>query len=94
MIKYPSIYPAIEVKLVSGRFGYPGYLPFRGPNMKKNSHLTHISLYISLAFWLGRLAFVSDGVSNNRRFEAERPPTSIGPPSGGRAATFVPYVWH
>ena len=37
----------------------------------------------SLAFWLGRLAFVSDGVSNNGRFEAERPPTSVGPPSGG-----------
>ena len=32
------------------------------------------------------------GVSNNGRFEAERPPTSVGPPSGGRAATFVLYV--
>ena len=40
-------------------------------------------------FWLGRLAFVFDGVSINGRFEAERPPTSIEPPSGGRAATFV-----
>ena len=46
----------------------------------------------SPAFWLGLLAFVSDGVSINGRFEDERPPTSVGPPSGGRAATFVPYV--
>ena len=46
----------------------------------------------SPTFWLGRLAFVWDGVSKNGRFEAERPPTSVGPASGGRAATFVPYV--
>ena len=46
-----------------------------------------IQQYTSLAFWLGRLAFVSDGVSNNGRFEAEMPPASVG-----RAATFVPYV--
>ena len=46
----------------------------------------------TLAFWLSCLAFMSDGASNNSRFEAERPPTSVGPPSGGRAATFVPYV--
>ena len=45
------------------------------------------SPYIYLAFWLGRLAFVSDGVSINGRFETERPQTS-----GGRAATFIPYV--
>ncbi len=48
--------------------------------------------HTSLSFWLGRLAFVSDGVSINGRFEAERPPASVGPPWGGRAATFVPYV--
>ena len=47
-----------------------------------------------LAFWLGRLAFVSDGVSINGRFEAERLPASVGPPSGGRVATSVPYVQH
>ena len=29
-----------------------------------------------LAFWLGRLAFVSDGVSINGRFEVKRPPAS------------------
>ena len=28
------------------------------------------------------------------RFEAKRPPTLVGPPEGGRAATFVPYVQH
>ena len=58
-----------------------------------NTHThTHTYIYTSLAFWLGRLAFVLDGVSNNGRFEAERLPTLVGPPSGGRAATFVPYV--
>ena len=51
-----------------------------------------VTLDTSLAFWLGRLAFVSDGVSINGRFEAERPLTSVGPPSCVRAATFVPYV--
>ena len=40
------------------------------------------------------VTFVLDGVSNNGRFEAERPPTSVGPPSGGRAAIFVRYVKH
>ena len=30
----------------------------------------------------------------NGRFEAERPPVLAGPPSGGRAASSVPYVWH
>ena len=30
------------------------------------------------------------GIEINGRFEAERPPTSVGPPSGGRTATFVP----
>ena len=44
----------------------------------------------SLAFWLGSLAFVPDGVSINGRLEAERPPVSVEPPSGGRVATFVP----
>ena len=48
--------------------------------------------YTYLAFWLGCLAFVLDGVSINGRFEAERLPASVGPPKGGRAATFVPYV--
>ena len=32
------------------------------------------------------------GIEINGRFEPERPPTSVGPPSGGRTATFVPYV--
>ena len=32
------------------------------------------------------------GIEINGRFEAERPPASVGPPLGGRAATFVPYV--
>ena len=32
------------------------------------------------------------GIETNGKFEAERPPASIGPPSGGRAVTFVPYV--
>ena len=40
---------------------------------------------------LGRLAFVPDGVSINGRFEAERPPASVGPPSGGRA-TFMTHM--
>ena len=34
------------------------------------------------------------GIETNGRFEAERPPTSVGPPSGGRTASSVPYVWH
>ena len=42
----------------------------------------------SLAFWLGRLAFVPDGRSINERFEAENPPASVGPPSGGQVAFF------
>ena len=29
----------------------------------------------------------------NGRFEAERLPASSGPPSGGRAASSVPYIW-
>ena len=66
----------------------------------KNYCIIVFSLYSDIrkdtfqAFWLGRLAFVSDGVSNNGRFEAERPPTSVGPPSGGQAATFVLYLQH
>ena len=32
------------------------------------------------------------GIETNGRFEAERLPTSVGPPSGERAAPFVPYV--
>ena len=32
------------------------------------------------------------GIKINGRFEAKRPPGSVGPPSGVRAATFVPYV--
>ena len=47
-----------------------------------------------LAFWLSHLAWMPDGVSINGRFEAERTPALAGPLSGGRAATFVPYVWH
>ena len=34
------------------------------------------------------------GIEINGRFEAERPQSSIEPPSGGRVANFVPYVWH
>ena len=30
----------------------------------------------------------------NGRFEAERPPSSAGPPSAGRAASSIPYEWH
>ena len=30
------------------------------------------------------------GIETNGRFEAERPPTSVGPPSGGRAAFLSP----
>ena len=30
------------------------------------------------------------GIKTNDRFEAERPPTSVGPPSGGRAAFQIP----
>ncbi len=30
------------------------------------------------------------GIEINGRFEAERPPASAGPPSGGRAATMTP----
>ena len=41
---------------------------------------------------LHRVAFVPDGVSNNGRFEAERPPASVGPPSGDQAATSVSFV--
>ena len=44
------------------------------------------------AFWLGCLAFVPDGRSINGRFEAERPPTSAGPPSGGGAAFVTPML--
>ena len=32
------------------------------------------------------------GIDINGRYETESPPTSVGPPSGGRATTFVPYV--
>ena len=35
---------------------------------------------------------VGYGIEINGRFEAERPPTSAGLPSAGRAANFVPYV--
>ena len=42
-------------------------------------------------FWMSRLALASDGViETNGRFEAERPRTSVGPPSGGRAAFLSP----
>ena len=44
----------------------------------------------SPAFWLGRLAFVPDGVSINGRFEAERPPTLAGPPSAGELQLLSP----
>ena len=54
------------------------------------NRLKILSTNSSVAFWLGRLAFVSDGVSNNGRFETERLPTSVGPPSGGRAAFLSP----
>ena len=30
------------------------------------------------------------GIEVNGRFEVERPSASVGPPSGGRAATFIP----
>ena len=30
------------------------------------------------------------GIETNCRFEAKRPPTSVGPPSGGRAAFLSP----
>ena len=30
------------------------------------------------------------GIETKGRFEAERPPTSVGPPSGGRAAFQTP----
>ena len=30
------------------------------------------------------------GIETNGRFEAKRPPTSVGPPSGGRAAFLSP----
>ena len=33
-------------------------------------------------------------VEINGRFEAERPPNSAGPPSGERATSSVPYIWH
>ena len=38
---------------------------------------------------------IRDGwvIEINGRFEAERPPASAGPPSHGRAASSVPYVW-
>ena len=52
----------------------------------------YIYIYILPRLLLGRLAFVPDGISISGRFEAERPPTSAGLPSGGRVATFVPYV--
>ena len=39
---------------------------------------------------LGRLAFASDGRSINGRFDAERHPTSAGPPSGEQAAFLTP----
>ena len=32
----------------------------------------------------------SRSIETNGRFEAERPPTSVGPPSGGRAAFLSP----
>ena len=56
---------------------------------------THINYWVEYiaypAFWLSRLGIrVGWGIETNGRFEAERPPTSVGPPSGGRAALFSP----
>ena len=57
--------------------------------IKENEKINEY-LDLSILPWLllSLLAFVPDGVSINGRFEAERPPTSAGPPSGGRAAFF------
>ena len=33
-------------------------------------------------------------IETNGRFDAERPPTSVGPTSGGRTASSVHFVWH
>ena len=47
-------------------------------------------MYILTWPLLDRLAFVPDGVSVNCRFEAQRAPTSAGPPLDGRAAFLTP----
>ena len=53
-------------------------------------HMLHF-VYTHLAFWLGRLAFVSDVVSKPMAdSSSKRPSTSVGPPSGGRAAFLSP----
>ena len=65
----------------------PCYLP-----LARQKSLEGIS-FASPAFWLGRLAFVPGGRSINGRFEAERPPTSAEPPSGGRAAFLTPMYY-
>ena len=51
---------------------------------------THILYILTWPFgWA-----VEWGIETNGRFEAERPPISVGPLSGGRTASSVPYVWH
>ena len=44
--------------------------------------------YLALAGQFGIRA--GWGIEINGRFEAEKPSASVGPPSGGRAATLIP----
>ena len=50
------------------------------------------SLDTNLAFAGSSGILAGWGIEISGRFEAERPPASAGPPSGGRAANNVPYV--
>ena len=89
---YPKIWSAMKVKLVLIQL--PGTKLLLGYPNEENSQILHAPLQL---YFPGLLAGPSGirvgwGIETNGRFEAERLSTSVGPPSGGRAATFVPYV--
>ena len=62
------------------------------PALKNPNTDMSILIYTYLAFAGPSGIHAGWDIETNGRFEAERPPTSAGPHSGGRAATFVPYV--
>ena len=83
----PNITNVVSLKSFLGLASYYG-------NFISNSSYTQFIIYFP-----GLLAGPSGirvgwGIETNGRFETERPPTSVGPPSGGRTASSVPYVWH
>ena len=57
----------------------------------KNQTILHPTIDTSLALAGPSGIRAGWGIETNGRFEAERPPTLAGPPSGGRAATLTPF---